>query len=73
MGLTEKLLELCGYKIWPPTHGDPRIKGPQPRIISKRQKEWLEKLQMEQHGCCGADIAVYNDSVKRKGKDKDEH
>lgn len=45
MGLSEKLLNLCGYEIWPPNSGDPRIKGPQPRIISKRQKEWIEKLQ----------------------------
>lgn len=47
MGLSEKILNLCGYEIWPPTHGDPRIKGPQPRIITKRQKEWIEKLQRE--------------------------
>ena len=45
MGLSEKILNLCGYEIWPPTHNDPRIKGPQPRIINKRQKEWLEQLQ----------------------------
>ena len=41
----ERLLNLCGYEIWPPTHGDPRIKGPQPRIITRRQKKWMEKLQ----------------------------
>lgn len=35
----EWLLNLCGYEIWPPTHNDPRIQGPQPRIISKRQRE----------------------------------
>ncbi len=35
MGLAKKILNLCGYEIWPPTHGDPRIKGPQPRIITK--------------------------------------
>lgn len=59
----EWLLNLCGYEIWPPTHGDPRIKGPQPRIITKRQKEWLEKLQRK---CDSGSIAtaVYNDSVK---------
>ena len=45
MGLAKKILNLCGHEIWPPTHGDPTIKGPQPRIINKRQKERLEKLQ----------------------------
>lgn len=47
MGLAKKILNLCGYKIWSPTHNDPHIKGPQPRIINKRQKDWLEKLQRE--------------------------
>ena len=47
MGLAKKILNLCGHEIWPPTHGDPTVKGPQPRIISKRQKERLEKLQRE--------------------------
>ena len=60
MGLTEKLLELCGYKIWPPTHGDPRIKGPQPRIITRRQKKWMEKLQRE-NPSDGIDSVVRND------------
>ena len=39
----EWLLNLCGYEIWPPTHGDPRIKGPQPRIVTRRQREAIEK------------------------------
>ena len=47
MGLTEKLLELCGYKIWPPTHNDPTIKGPPPRILSRRQWETIEKMRKE--------------------------
>lgn len=47
MGLTEKLIELCGYKIWPPTHNDPTIKGPPPRILSRRQWESMEKLRKE--------------------------
>ena len=42
----EWLLNLCGYEIWPPTHNDPRIEGPQPRIITKRQREAMEKLWM---------------------------
>ena len=36
---------MCGYEIWPPTHNDPRIKGPQPRIITRRQREAIEKLR----------------------------
>ena len=40
----EWLLNLCGYEIWPPTHNDPRIQGPQPRIISKRRREAIEKV-----------------------------
>ena len=59
MGLAKKILNLCGHEIWPPTHGDPRIKGPQPRIIAKRQKEWLEKLQRENPGD-GVDSVVRN-------------
>ena len=47
MGLTEKLLELCGYKIWPPTHNDSTIKGPPPRILSRRQWETIEKMRKE--------------------------
>ena len=47
MGLSEKILNLCGYEIWPPTHNDPHIKGPQPRIISKRQWEAMEKMRRE--------------------------
>ena len=43
----EWLLNLCGYRIWPPTHNDPTIKGPQPRIITKRQWEAMEKMHKE--------------------------
>ena len=43
----EWLLELGGMKIWPPTHNDPRIKGPQPRILTKRQWEAMEKMRQE--------------------------
>ena len=55
-----RLLNLCGYEIWPPTHGDPRIKGPQPRIITRRQKKWMEKLQRE-NPSDGIDSVVRND------------
>lgn len=27
MGLSEKILNLCGYEIWPPTHNDPHVKS----------------------------------------------
>jgi len=60
MGLTEKLLELCGYKIWPPTHNDPTIKGPPPRILSRRQWEAIEKMRKENE-CDGADAVIRND------------
>jgi len=60
MGLPEKILNLCGYEIWPPTHGDPTIKGPQPRIITKRQKEWIEKIQRE-NPSDGVDAVVRDD------------
>lgn len=46
----EWLLNLCGYEIWPPTHNDPRIQGPQPRIISKRQREAMEMMRCENDG-----------------------
>ena len=57
---SERLVNLCGYEIWPPTHNDPRIKGPQPRIITKRQKEWMEKLQRE-NPSDGVDSVVRDD------------
>lgn len=60
MGLTEKLLELCGYKIWPPTHNDPTIKGPPPRILSRRQWEAIEKMRKENE-CDGEDAVTRND------------
>lgn len=41
----EWLLNLCGYEVWPPTHNDPRIQGPQPRIVSKRRCEAIEKIR----------------------------
>lgn len=41
----ERLLELAGFKIWPSMHNGPRIKGPQPRILTKRQWEAMKKMQ----------------------------
>lgn len=40
----ERLLDLCGYEIWPPTHNNPMINGPQPRIITKRQADALRAM-----------------------------
>ena len=47
----EWLLNLCGYEIWPPTHNDPRIKGPQSHIITRRQREAIEKLRRGNEEC----------------------
>ena len=41
------LLELCGYKIWPPHCDDPGYKGPPPRILTRRQWEAMEKMCRE--------------------------
>ena len=54
------MLKLAGCEIWPPNSGDPRIKGPQPRIITRRQKKWMEKLQRE-NPSDGIDSVVRND------------
>ena len=43
----EWLLNVCGYEIWPPTHCDPFIKGPRPRILTRRQWEAMEKIRRE--------------------------
>jgi hypothetical protein len=40
----EWLLSLCGYEIWPPTYSNPFIKGPQPRIITKRQVDAMRAM-----------------------------
>lgn len=59
MSLSEKLIELCGYTIWPPTHNDPTIKGPPPRILSRRQWEAIEKMRKENE-CDGTEDVVRN-------------
>ena len=43
--LFEWLYGICGCKIWPATHNDPRIKGPAPRILTKEQVKAIEKFQ----------------------------
>ena len=63
----EWLLELAGFKIWPPTHNDPRIKGPQPRILTRRQWEAMETTRREREND-GVDAVVCNDSAKEEGK-----
>ena len=50
MSLSEKLLELCGIKIWPPTHNVPRVEGPKPHFLSKSQWKAIEKWQKENDG-----------------------
>ncbi len=40
----EWLLNLSGYEIWPPTHNNPMINGPQPRIITKRQADAMRAM-----------------------------
>ena len=47
--LREKLMNMCGMYWWPPTHNDPRVKGPPPRLISREQYERLMKMR-EEHG-----------------------
>ena len=40
-----KLIEaLTGYTIWPKNR-DPRVKGPQPRVISSAAAEALQRMQ----------------------------
>ena len=49
--LAEWLLELVGFKIWPPRNDDPFVKGPpprMPRIVSKRRwEEMVEAIKVE--------------------------
>ena len=47
MVFREWFLNICGYRIWPPTHDDPRIKGLPPRILTRRQWEMMEKMCRE--------------------------
>ena len=40
-----KLIEaLTGYTIWPKSR-DPRVKGPQPRVISSAAAEALQRMK----------------------------
>ena len=65
MRLTEKLLELCGCKIWPPTHDDPTVKGPQPRILSRCQREAIGNCKKEDE-VDGVDGVLNDDNEKSK-------
>lgn len=40
----EFLEALTGYTIWPKNR-DPRVKGPQPRVISSAAAEALQRMQ----------------------------
>ena len=40
------LLDLVGMRIWP-EKDDPRIKGPPPRILTRRQWEAMDKSYSE--------------------------
>lgn len=53
----EWLLNLCGYEIWPPTHNDPFVKGPQPRIVSKRQAAALRAMGETFRDCNGEHLS----------------
>ncbi len=41
----EQLLRLAGLYWWPPVHNDPKVKGPQPRLVTRAQYEALRKRQ----------------------------
>ena len=58
--LREKLMNMCGMYWWPPTHNDPRVKGPQPRLVSREQYERLMKMR-EEHGDDDIPSAVFKD------------
>lgn len=58
--LREKLMNMCGMYWWPPKHNDPRIKGPQPRLVTREQYERLMKMRTE-HGDDDIPSAVYRD------------
>lgn len=57
---SEKLMNLCGMYWWPPTHNDPRIKGPQPRLVTRQQYERLMKMR-EEHDDAGDSSCVVNE------------
>lgn len=46
----EWLMNMTGHYWWPPRSDDPTIKGPQPRIVTRKQYEALMKLRE-----CGED------------------
>ena len=52
--LRGKLMNLCGMYWWPPTHNDPPIKGPQPRLVTREQYEHLMKLREARGGDLGS-------------------
>ena len=53
-------MNMCGMYWWPPTHNDPRVKGPQPRLVTREQYERLMKMR-EEHGDDDIPSAVFKD------------
>ena len=49
-----------GMLWWPTTHNDPRIEGPQPRLVTREQYERLMKMR-EEHGEGDTPSAVFRD------------
>lgn len=45
------LLERMTGMVWWPRKRDPRIKGPQPRLIRIEQAEAMERHRKEMEGC----------------------
>lgn len=45
------LLERMTGTVWWPRKRDPRIKGPQPRLITIEQAEAMERHSKEMEGC----------------------
>ena len=63
--MLENLKDILGAanpknRIWPPTHNDPRIKGPQPRLVTREQYERLMKMR-EERGDDDIPSAVFRD------------
>ena len=54
--LSEMILNACGLYWWPPTHSDLRINGPQPRIVTRKQYEYLMKVRNDTQGEDGGHV-----------------
>lgn len=66
-----KLLEvLTGYTIWPKNR-DPRVKGPQPRVVSSAAAEALQR--MKEQGKDNAPTAVCREGTPLDGVRRESH